>query len=354
MQNLNDFIKNEANKCVKCGLCLPHCPTYSQSHHEGESPRGRIALLEGIACGELEITPQAKMYVDHCLGCGACEKVCPVPVHYEKLLAAGRAKLTQQLPDKISLRIILKKLILFILPRLHTFRQKYPVNSQTKIGIIPGCIHSFYEKKVFTDSLKILQYLNIAYQVINQFKCCGRLHQQAGDVQTADCLNIENQLLFKKFDLVLSTASGCSDILNYSPAATLQEITAYLKPLISSSTLTAGIIKNFNLKKILIHQPCSAKEKIFSELENCNLAQIIYLDHHFCCGGAGTYFLEYPDMAKKLALDIVTKVKLFSPDIFITNNIGCSIHLKRQFKKHGMGHIKIWHPVNFIAAALMI
>ena len=66
-----------ADRCVKCGLCLPHCPTYRLTGLEGESPRGRIALMQGLVSGRLKAEGALLEHLENCVGCRACEAVCP-------------------------------------------------------------------------------------------------------------------------------------------------------------------------------------------------------------------------------------------------------------------------------------
>ncbi len=61
----------DADLCVKCGLCLAHCPTYLNSHDEGDSPRGRIALAQGVASGRLPLTNRVHDHLSGCLVCRA-------------------------------------------------------------------------------------------------------------------------------------------------------------------------------------------------------------------------------------------------------------------------------------------
>jgi len=79
--------------CVKCGLCLPHCPTYLNTSDENESPRGRLSLIQGWAQGDLELTPKLTDHVDHCLLCRSCEAVCPANVPYGRIVDDFRAHL---------------------------------------------------------------------------------------------------------------------------------------------------------------------------------------------------------------------------------------------------------------------
>src|SRR4051812_40459417 len=82
--------------CVHCGLCLPACPTYTQTLNEADSPRGRIQLMLGMADGKIEASESAKLHLDLCLDCRACETACPSGVVYHELIEETRARLLKQ------------------------------------------------------------------------------------------------------------------------------------------------------------------------------------------------------------------------------------------------------------------
>ncbi len=78
--------------CISCGFCLPACPTYVRSGVETSSPRGRINLMRTLETGALgDDDPTVLEESSFCLGCRACEPVCPAGVQYGKLLERWRA-----------------------------------------------------------------------------------------------------------------------------------------------------------------------------------------------------------------------------------------------------------------------
>src|SRR5215467_5919081 len=97
--------------CVHCGLCLPSCPTYRALGNENDSPRGRFYLMRGVM--EKRIAPgQAFVsHIDLCLGCRACETVCPSGVPYGQVLEAARAEVAAIKAGR-STTALLTKLIL--------------------------------------------------------------------------------------------------------------------------------------------------------------------------------------------------------------------------------------------------
>ncbi len=84
------------NQCVRCGLCLPTCPTYVETLVETSGPRGRIALIKAVSEDQLDLTSPGFMHqMSECLDCRACEAVCPSGVRYGELLEPARTQIVR-------------------------------------------------------------------------------------------------------------------------------------------------------------------------------------------------------------------------------------------------------------------
>lgn len=97
-QLLSELLQQEDKllNCVHCGFCLPACPTYSRLGDEADSPRGRLHFMQAVVEGRLSPDSRAFFrHLDRCLGCRACESVCPSGVEYGHLLEGAREVLAR-------------------------------------------------------------------------------------------------------------------------------------------------------------------------------------------------------------------------------------------------------------------
>jgi len=94
--------------CVHCGFCLPACPTYNRLGDEADSPRGRLHLMRAVVDGRMSPGSRAfRRHIDRCLGCRACEPVCPSGVEYGTLLELARDVAARSRPPEPATRLML-------------------------------------------------------------------------------------------------------------------------------------------------------------------------------------------------------------------------------------------------------
>ena len=123
--------------CVHCGLCLPACPTFVETGHEADSPRGRIQLMMGLATGVIDATDSVRHHLDLCLDCRGCETACPSGVVYHELIEETRARLAETHPPRGQDRLMRS---LFFNIFVHPTRLKLallPARILQKLGIYP-------------------------------------------------------------------------------------------------------------------------------------------------------------------------------------------------------------------------
>lgn len=98
----------ELQGCIRCGRCLPVCPTYQQTQLEMFSPRGRLSLLRAVEDGKLDLTEGVQEHLYHCLDCRACNTVCPPGVRIGELIVRGRVAVEEKHPRPFIIKFMLR------------------------------------------------------------------------------------------------------------------------------------------------------------------------------------------------------------------------------------------------------
>lgn len=98
-------------QCMRCGSCLPTCPTYRTDGLETQSPRGRVAMIRAVMDGRLAPTEEFVAHMYHCLDCRNCQTVCPAGVKVGELVLEARHRIEKCLPQPLVKRFILQSAI---------------------------------------------------------------------------------------------------------------------------------------------------------------------------------------------------------------------------------------------------
>jgi glycolate oxidase iron-sulfur subunit len=102
---------DELQGCIRCGRCLPVCPTYGETQLEMYSPRGRLSLLRAVEDGKLELTRGVEAHLYHCLDCRACNTVCPPGVRIGELIVRGRVAVEERHPRPRWIKFMLQHVL---------------------------------------------------------------------------------------------------------------------------------------------------------------------------------------------------------------------------------------------------
>ncbi len=250
--------------CVHCGFCLSTCPTYALLGTEMDSPRGRIYLMRGLAEGKLDPTPSVVEHFDRCLGCRACETVCPAGVHYGHLLENTREVVNEKvtrppaealvhdffierifpnpslleaalLPVRMgrALGMLNGRLKSFLpkrlremtemlpdLPPMHLRRSLPPVvpavgARRYRVGLLTGCVASVMFSDVNVATARVLAANGCEVVIPQEQKCCGALLAHVGNAHEAQKQMRQNVDVFEPLDLdaIITNAAGCGSTM---------------------------------------------------------------------------------------------------------------------------------------------
>ncbi len=393
--------------CVHCGFCLAACPTYDRLGQEMDSPRGRIVLMKQVLEGDLPWVA-AQTHVDRCLGCLACEPACPSGVVYRDLISPFRAeaeKYFTRTPGEKLRRFLAKHTIPFpgrfraalavsrigrrlgplvptalrpmlelappVLPPAESWPVVTPAQGErrARVALLTGCAQQVLAPDINTATIAVLARQGVEVVVPPAQGCCGGLAWHTGDLAAARSFARRNLDAFPAdVDAVLTNAAGCGSamheyhlVLAGTPDEARAEAFRHRVQDVSSFLAELGWREPPGLpaKKLRIayHDACHLANAQGVRAEPRALLQAIpgvelvdVADAHLCCGSAGTYNLDQPDLAAALGELKARAVIATGADVVASGNIGCLTQLQAHLVRLG-SPIRVRHTFQILRDA---
>lgn len=401
--------------CVHCGFCLPACPTYLATGDESDSPRGRILLMRALERGELPADdPALRQHLDACLGCRGCEPVCPAGVGYGRGLEAARERLTDTngLPvlARLALAVFRRRILWrpaftvarwiratgipgrlgsgsrlgFSMGMLASSGQWSGVSGQRSrerqstdhrpltpdhsskasrptVALFRGCVMDALFRRIHDATRRTLEINGYNVVEVDGQRCCGALHEHAGDRRAARELVTLNAAAFRgRADFIVVNSAGCGALLreaaHLDPSPAGVEMGSRIRD-VSELLAAAGPKAGAALPMDVVYDaPChlehaqgvrDAPLRLLRAIPELIVRQLPGSDR--CCGSAGMYSLLQPAMSRAVLEEKIRTIASADPrpSLVATGNPGCLMQIGAGLRAAGLP-IGVAHPVELL------
>jgi len=396
------------NACVHCGFCLQACPTYLNLEDENDSPRGRIFLMRSLLEGTVKPDdPSVQQHIDQCLGCRACEPVCPSGVPYGQLLEATRATLRESRPTPFIARLILFVFARGWLLRPAMFFSRFlaatPIPSllsgvkgrlgfamamlastgrsierspytavsrgeRGRVATLRGCVMDGLFSATNRATARVLRVNGYATVDAPGQQCCGALHAHAGDLENARKLARRNIAAFEKSgaEFVAVNAAGCGATMKeyghllkddtdwHERASAFGSRVRDVSELLAAAGPRAGGALPI---RVTYDAPChlqhaqrvtQAPLSVLAAIPGLELVPLHDSDQ--CCGSAGIYNLIEPATSDAVLAPKLANIRATGAPWVATGNPGCLMQIGAGLIRAEIPARSI-HPVDLLDAS---
>jgi glycolate oxidase iron-sulfur subunit len=252
------------------------------------------------------------------------------------------------------------------------FREHYPARAESRgaVSLFLGCASRLADAETLRAAIFVLNRLGYEVNVPRGQGCCGAMHQHGGDLEHAEHLARANLTAFSRVNPgdggsdgdtpILFSATGCGASLveygRYGPqgdafSRRATDIVSFL----ARAPGWDGVDITPLPETIAVHEPCSARNVLRNVADSYRLLERIPQAHvaalpgnEQCCGSAGLYFLDQPQMAGKLRADKMLSARATDARYLISTNYGCARWLAKGLCDEGVA-VEVMHPVTLLA-----
>ncbi|MZE55809.1 4Fe-4S dicluster domain-containing protein [Streptomyces sp. SID5770] len=342
------------SRCISCGFCLPACPTYAETGDEASSPRGRINLMRALQDGDLDpYDPTLREQSSQCLGCRACEPVCPAGVEYGQLLEQWRDHQWKGRRQPLLARALMLAArmrpgfrVLGALRRSATKRPPRETAPAAPLSLMLGC----FERVLFPGVSRAARKLVPEAAVPTGQGCCGALHAHNGDTATGE--RLARRLGEDLPGTIVTTSGGCAaHLASVLGPERVRELSAHLagadaagELLVEGRRARVALQDSCHLRNGLgvWKQPRDLLEQVADYVELPSAAT--------CCGAAGTYSLLRPRESRRILDAKIQEIEAAGVDYVAAVNPGCLRQLRTGLRR-ARSRVEAVHIAELLARA---
>ena len=382
---LEDTRFRDTLTCIRCGACSNACPSFmAVGGHQfgGHIYNGPIGLVLTPFHHGLEDADLANTL---CTQCNACQEICPVDIPLPRLILEHRRKGRKSLRKRAVLGMWKRPRLADALMRtaapLSGFVPGAPPLARTPyrdrvkphhvdgepLTIFASCLgdRAWPAAAVALERIASAAGFNIGFPK-DQW-CCGLVAANAGDFKSADKLTTSlAESLRNSKGLIVTPSASCFgaftiDALEWGDPP-LQEVrdrmrdsTRFVLQLLEANPRLVDD-ERMDLK-VAYHDSCQTLRQLGLKTEPRLLLELAGYevvdlpDIANCCGFGGSFSLEWPRVADRLAewkLDAIAKTGCV---VVASDNPGCLVHIAAAARKRGM-ELRVAHVLELVAEHL--
>jgi len=319
------------SRCISCGFCLPACPTYALTGDEASSPRGRITLMRALQSGALPSgDPTLAEQSSFCLGCRACEPVCPAGVQYGELLEQWRGHQWAGRSRPLVVRFLL---IAATRTWAHRIAGRLRGAARTRASASgPWLMLGCFERSLFPEVSRSALALAPELAVPDRQGCCGALHAHNGEPEAGR--QLAQQLGARLPGQIVTTSGGCAAHL----AAVIgrdrvAELSEYLQ-----GRPFGEVRVGDRRARVALQDSCHLRNGLGVWREPRELLRAVadYVElpgAGGCCGAAGTYALVRPRDSRRVLDPKLDQIEAAGIDYVVAVNPGCLRQLRQGLRR---------------------
>ena len=245
-----------------------------------------------------------------------------------------------------------------------------PATPIARVALLLGCVMRVAYGDVHTATARVLTRLGVAVVDVPGQLCCGALHAHAGEREDARRLARRNIAAFEaaEIDAIVVDAAGCGahlkaygHLLNDDPAwseraavfaAKVRDVTEYL-----ASLGGTGPLGRLSLR-VTYQEPChlahaqrirAEPRALLRRVEGLELIEMAESD--VCCGSAGSYNLQQPELADALLGRKIDAILATGANAVVSANPGCMLQVSSGLADRGQP-TEVLHIVEVLDRAM--